>query len=90
MSLLPIFSKVIEGVVFSVLFNFFLQNKLFTPCQSGFIRVDSCVSHLLSITDEICINLDFQPPTDMRDIFLIISEAFKKFWHEDLIFILKN
>ena len=42
--LLPIFSKVFERLVFNALFNFFLQNKLFTPCQSGFIPGDSCVS----------------------------------------------
>ena len=43
-SLLPIFSKVFQRIVFNALFNFFLQNKLFTPCQSGFIPGDSCVS----------------------------------------------
>ena len=42
--LLPIFSKVFQRIVFNALFNFFLQNKLFTPCQSGFIPGDSCVS----------------------------------------------
>ena len=52
-SLLPIFGKVFERLVFNMLFNFFLQNKLFTPCQSGFIPGDSCVSQLFSITHEI-------------------------------------
>ena len=52
-SLLPIFSKVFQSLVFKALFNFFLQKKLFTPCQSGFIPGDSCVSQLLSITHEI-------------------------------------
>ena len=42
-TLLPIFSKVFQRIVFNALFNFFLQNKLFTPCQSGFILDDSCV-----------------------------------------------
>ena len=50
-SLLLIFSKVFERLVFNTLFNFFLQNKFFTPCQSGFIPGDdSCASQLLSIT----------------------------------------
>ena len=48
-SILPMFSKVFERLVFNTLFNFFLQNKLFTPCQSGFIPGDSCVSQLLSV-----------------------------------------
>ena len=47
---LSIFSKVFERQVFNTLFNFFLQNKLFTAYQSGFIPADSCVSELLSIT----------------------------------------
>ena len=34
--ILPIFSKVFERLVFNALFNLFLYNKLFTPCQSGF------------------------------------------------------
>ena len=52
-SLLPMFSKVFERLVFNALFNFFLQNKLCTPCQSGFIPGDSCISQLLSIAHEI-------------------------------------
>ena len=77
-SLLPIFSKVFERLVFNALFNFFLQNKLFTSCQSGFIPGDSCVSQLLSITHEIYKSFDCHPPTDMRNIFLDISKAFGK------------
>ena len=72
--ILPIFSKVFERLVFNTLFNFLLQNKLFTPCQSGFIPGDSCVSHLFSITHEI----------------YKISKAFDKVWHEGLIFKLKT
>ena len=70
---LPIFSKVFERLVFNTLFNFFLQNKLFTPCQSGFIPGDSCVSQLLSITHEIYKSFDCHPPTDMRGTFLSVS-----------------
>ena len=42
-SLLPIFSKVFDRIAFNLLFNFFLQNKLFTLCPSDFIPGDSCV-----------------------------------------------
>ena len=52
-SLLPIFSKTFERFMFNSLFNYFIQNKLFTDCQSGFILGDSCVAQLLSITNEI-------------------------------------
>ena len=89
-SLLPIFGKVFERLVFNMLFNFFLQNKLFTPCQSGFIPGDSCVLQLLSITHEIYKSFDCHPPTDMRGTFLDISKAFDKVWHKGLIFKLKT
>ena len=89
-SLLPIFSKVFERLVFNTLFNFFSQNKLFTLCQSGFIPSDSCVSQLLSITHEIYKCFDCHPPTDMRGTFLDISKAFDKVWHEGLVFKLKT
>ena len=35
------------------LFNYFMQNKLFTECQSGFIPGESCNAQLLSNTHEI-------------------------------------
>ena len=72
------------------MFNFFLQNKLFTSCQSGFIPGDSCVSQLLSIPHEIYESFDCHPPTDMSSTFLDISKAFDKVWHEGLIFKLKT
>ena len=52
-TLLAIFSKIFERLVFNTLFSFFLQSKLFPPCQSAFVPGNSCVSQLLSITHEI-------------------------------------
>ena len=70
--------------------NYFIQSKLFTQCQSGFIPGDSCVSKLLSITHEICKSFDYNPPAaDTMGIFLDISKAFDTVWHEGLIFKLK-
>ena len=39
-SLLSIFSKVFERLIFNSLVNYFIENKLFTECQSGFIPGD--------------------------------------------------
>ena len=78
--------EVFERLVFNMLFNFFLQNKLFTPCQSGFIPGDSCVLQLLSITHEIYKSFDCHPPTDMSGTLI----KFDKVWHEGLIFRLKT
>ena len=78
-SLFSILSKIFERLVFNALFNIIVQKKLFTPCQSGFIPGDSCVSQLLSTTHEIYRSFDCHPPADIRGTFLDISKAFTKF-----------
>ena len=88
-SLLPIFGKVFERLIFNALFDFFVQNQLFTDCQSGFIPGNSFVSQLLTITQEIHKSFDCNPPEYVRRVFLDISKAFNKVWHEGLIFKLK-
>ena len=89
-SLLPFFSKVFERVIFNSLFNYFIPNKLFTECQSGFIPGDSCVAQLLSITHEIYKSFDCNPSYHVRRTFLDILKAFDKAWHKSLIFKLKS
>ena len=89
-SLLPIFSKVFERLIFNSLFNYFIQNKLFNDCQSGFVPGDLCAAQLLSITHEIYKNLDCNPPCDIRETFLGILKAFDNIWPEVLIFKLKS
>lgn len=57
-----------------------MQNELFTECRLGFIPDDySHVVQLLSITHEIYKMFDFNPPADMKVIFLDISKAFGYF-----------
>ena len=89
-SLLPIFAKVFEKLLFSSLFAHFHDNELFTKCQSGFMPGNSCISQLLSIVHEIQSSFDRNPPVDTRAIFLDISEAFDKVWHQGLLFKLKS
>ena len=72
------------------MFNFFRQNNLFTKCQSGFIPGDSCVAQLLSITHEIYQSFDCSPTRDIKGVFLNISKAFDKVWHEGLLFRLQS
>ena len=52
-TLLTILSKIFERLCIQSLFNCFMQNKLFTECQWGFIPEYSWVAQLLSITNEI-------------------------------------
>ena len=84
-SLLPIFGKIFERVIYNSLFNYCLSNKLFTPSQSGFLPGDSCIAQLLSIIHEIQTAFDENPTVDVRGVFLDISKAFDKVWHDGLI-----
>ena len=51
-SLLPICGKILERLMFNVMFKFFIQNELISSNQPGFTLGDSCVNHLVSITHE--------------------------------------
>ena len=89
-SLLPIFGKLFEKFIYDSIYTYFEQNKLFTSSQSGFRKGDSCVSQLLSITHDILKGFDANPPLDTRGVFLDMSKAFDKVWHEGLIYKLKS
>ena len=89
-NLLSIFSKIFGKLIFNVFFHFFVQNHLFTDCQSGVIPGDSYILQLLSITQEIHKLFDCNPAEDIRGVFLDISKVFDKVWHEGLISKLKT
>ena len=88
-SLLPIFGKIFERVICNSLFNYFISNKRFTPSQSGFLPRDSCIAQLLSIIHEIQTVFDENPTADVIGVFLDISKAFDKVWHDGLLYKLK-
>ena len=77
-SLLPIFSKIFEKCIYNSMYSYFECNNLFTSCQSGFRKKDSCVSQLLAITHEIYKNFDANPSLETRAVFLDISKAFDR------------
>ena len=87
-SLLPICGKIFERLIFSEMFSFFLAKNLLAPNQSGFKPGDSCMNQLLSITHEIYSSFD--GGFEVRSVFLDISKAFDKVWHEGIIFKLQQ
>ena len=62
--------------------RFFLGNKLISTNHSDFKPGDSCINQLLSITHEIY--KSFDDGLEVRSVFLDISKAFDKVWHEGL------
>ena len=89
-SLLPIFDKIFERIIFKNLYNFLVQNNLITKYQSGFRPGDSCGNQLLSLTNEIHEAFHGKGCLEVRAVFLDMSKAFDKVWHEGLLFKLKQ
>ena len=87
-SLLPVCGKIFERIIFNSIFNYLSTNNLLSPHQSGFRPNDSCSNQLLYITHEIISSLDKN--REVRGIFLDMSKAFDKVWHQGLIFKLKT
>ena len=84
-SLLPICGKIFEKLIFNALYSFFEDHKLLNPCQSGFKKNDSCINQLVSITHEIYSAFDCNPSLEVRGVFLNLSKAIDRVWHDHLI-----
>ena len=83
-SLLPICGKILERIMFNEMFESFIENKLISASQSGFKPGDSCINQLLSISHEIYSSFD--EGLEVRSVFLDISKALDKVWHDGIIF----
>ena len=83
-------SKVSEMLLFDAIFEFMIENKLLSSTQSSFNPNYSCVDQLLSITQSIFSASDANLPLEVCDVFLDLSKAFVKVWHEGLLYKLKE
>ena len=82
-SLLPICGKVCERLIYNEVYPC-LINNLISSHQSDFKGGDSCINQLLSITHEIY--KSFDEGFEVRGVFLDISKAFDRVWHDGFIF----
>ena len=85
---IPICGKIFGRLIFNEMFIYFSANKPISKNQSGFQLGDPCINQLLSITHEIFTSFD--NGLEVRSVFLDISKAFDKVWHEGIIFKLKQ
>ena len=86
--MLPICSKIFERIIYNNTYNYLIDNNLISQNQSGFKRGDSCINQLISITHDILNSLD--EGLEVRGVFLDISKAFDKVWHDGLIYKLQQ
>ena len=89
-SLLPICGKIFEKIIFNNLYTYLNANNLVTKNQSGFRPDDSTTNQLLYVVNEIHQTFENPNSLEVRAVFLDISKAFDKVWHEGLIFKLKQ
>lgn len=75
-SLLLVFGKVIQKLIFHEFFRFYTKNDLISFSQSGFKPGDSCIKQTLSITYEIY--KSFNCNYEVRGVFVGISKALDK------------
>ena len=85
-SLLPIFGKIFEKLIFDSMYEHFCNHGLITPNQSGFRPNDSAINQLLAITHHIYCAFEENPSKETRAVFLDLSKAFDRVWHEGLIY----
>ena len=89
-SLLPICNKIFERIIFKQIYNHLISENLITENQSGFRPGDSTTNQLLYLVHVIQSSFDHKKSLEVRHVFLDMSKAFDKVWHEGLLFKLKQ
>ena len=72
--------------LFNNLYSYLNANNRITKTQSGFRPGDSTTNQLLFLADEIHQAFEDPKSLEVRAVFLDISKAFDKVYHDGLIF----
>ena len=83
-SLLSCTSKLMERMISDQLRVYLEENSLLKPEQYGFRKGSSTLDQLLDIYDKMVTGLDDRMVTKL--LFLDVSKAFDKVWHEGLLY----
>ena len=82
-----ILCKVLESIVRTELEKYFIQNRLITNKQHGFVKQKSCTTNLLEAFDFISYSISNDLPVDI--IYLDFAKAFDTVPHRRLLYKLK-
>ena len=87
---MPICGKGFEKIIFNSIFVHLIIIIFSTVPESGFRPGDSWVHQLISITHDIYKVFDTNPSLEVRGVFLDLSKAFDKVWHDGLLYKLRR
>ena len=87
-SLLSCISKVLERIVYNRLYNHCKNHGLLNPRNSGFKPCDSATNRLIELVHNIHKGLD--DSKEVCVVFLDITKAFDRVWHDGLIYKLQE
>ena len=82
-SILPTLSKICESVIHDRMLRHCIENNVITDKQAAYLKGDSTVSQLLYIVHNIRQNWGQKKMT--QGLFLDVSSAFDKVWHNGLL-----
>ena len=85
-SLLPICGKIFEKIVFNNLYKHHTSHHFISKNQSGFWPGDLTTNQRIDLVNDMHRAFDNTKSFEVRAIFLDISNAFDKVWHDGLIF----